>query len=69
MPPVITQTVEWDEDVHLPMFGTQATSYGFAEEEAQEQQEATLNRFSRDSLGNSSADVSEGADSDVPAQK
>jgi hypothetical protein len=61
--PVIRQTEEYDEDVDLPPFSTGAIGYGFGEEEARDQAEATFNRFSRDVLGNSGAQVSD--DSDV----
>jgi hypothetical protein len=64
--PVITQTAEWDEDEHVPIFSTQAISYGFA---ALDCQAAVFSRFSREILGNSNAEAStDDSDSDIPAQ-
>jgi hypothetical protein len=66
---VITQTAELDEKEHVPTFSTQAVSYGFAEEEALDRQASIFNRFSREVLGNSNAEVSaDDSDSDLPAQ-
>jgi hypothetical protein len=63
--PVVTQDDEFGADEeHLPSFGTKAESYGFNEEEAREQADREFGHFSRDVLGNSSAEVSD--DSDVP---
>jgi ribonuclease HI len=68
MAPVITQTDEWDEDEHLPTFSVRATSQGVAEDEDRNRKDAMFNRFSRDVLGNSSAEVPENSDSELPAQ-
>jgi hypothetical protein len=65
--PVITQTEEWDEDIHVPTFSTQAISYGLAQEEALDQQAEVFDRFSREVLGNSSVEAS-ADESDEPAQ-
>jgi hypothetical protein len=62
--PLIMQTEEHDEDIHLPQFSKSAMIYGFEADEAQDQDDATFARFSRDVLGNSSGYVS--GDSDVP---
>jgi hypothetical protein len=62
--PLIAQTEEYDEDVHLPQFSKGSEGYGLGEEEAQDQADATFNRFSRDVLRNSRAQVSD--DSDIP---
>jgi hypothetical protein len=60
--PLITQTEEYDEDVHLPQFSKRAEAYGFEAGEAQDEADETFNRFSRDVLGNSSAVVSDESD-------
>jgi hypothetical protein len=62
--PLIMQTEGYDEDVHLPQFSKAAEVYGFEAYEAQDLEESAFNRFSRDALGNSSAQVSD--NSDVP---
>jgi hypothetical protein len=62
--PDITQTDEWDEDVHLPSFSSRVTSLGLEAHEAQDRAESTFDRFSRDVLVNSSAAMSD--DSDGP---
>jgi hypothetical protein len=63
--PLITQDVEYDEDVHLPPFSTKAVRYGFSEEEARERADTEFNSFSRHVLGNSSAPVSDISESDI----
>jgi hypothetical protein len=66
--PVITQTVEWHEDGHLLAFAIRATSHGLAEDKARDRHESVFNQFSRNILGNSSAEVNEGdSKSDVQA--
>jgi hypothetical protein len=46
--PIITQVDEYDEDVHLPPFGTKETSYGFDQEEARERVRSFLTSCSWD---------------------
>jgi hypothetical protein len=62
--PLITQTEEYNSEDSMPQFSKAAMTYGFEADEAQDQADATFNRFSRDVLGNSSAQASD--DLDVP---
>jgi hypothetical protein len=62
--PLITQTEEYDEDLHLQPFSTRAIRYGFGEEEARDEADSKCRRVGQDVLGNSSTPVSE--DSEVP---
>jgi hypothetical protein len=63
---IVKQVDEYDEDTHLPPFSTKAISYGFNQEEIQEQRDAQFAGFSREVLGNSSSVVSDDSESDVP---
>jgi hypothetical protein len=57
--PLITQSEEYDDDIHLPEFSTRAIGYGFGEGDARDEEDRTLRHFVNDVLGNSSTPVSD----------